>query len=257
MINPMTAEEQDIRLFDRSMPTAMWRQIKALLREEIGQLAPGDRLATEAELCRRFDVSRITVRQALDSLVGDGLLVRTAGRGTFVADPLAAEALELDTPLIGPQLYDAPGITLSVTSREVLYADARLQHWFGVGADALVHKIRRVARQRRAPFAYEVHHVPERYAPGLTERRLVEHDLAKVLEDRYGLAASRVEHQVQAAAADHWRATWLGVPAGAPVLLVQQRRLLADGALYHHTRTFYRHDAYQLHFATRSEANDR
>ena len=241
---------------NRSVPTAMWRQIKSLLREHVRTLAPGDRVATEAELCRRFGVSRITVRQAMDSLVSEGILVRTAGRGTFVADPVRADSLELYTPLIGPHLYDAHGISVVVTSRELLYADARLQRWFDVGPDALVHKVRRVARQRRAPVAYEVHHVLDRYAPGLTDGSLVERDLAALLRERYDLAQARVEYQVQAAAADHWRATWLRVPVGAPVLLVQERRLLADGALYHHARTFYRHDAYQLHFASRSEEVD-
>lgn len=232
---------------------AIWRQLKTLLRDRINTMRPGEQLPTEVQLCDEFGVSRITVRQALDSLVGDGLLVRTAGRGTFVAEPVSAETVELTTPLIGPGLYAGPGVTLTVTSREVVPADGRLRGWFNVPAGELVHKIRRVASQRRAPFVYEVHHVPDRRAPGLTDLRLTEPDLGAVLRTRYGITETRVEYQVQAAAADHWRASWLRVPVGAPMLLVQQRHFDDEGALFHHTRAFYRHDAYQLHFSGRGD----
>ncbi len=54
-----------------------------------GVYSVGDMIPSEAELCRIFDVSRITVRQALASLVNDGLLVKQPGRGTFVSSSKA------------------------------------------------------------------------------------------------------------------------------------------------------------------------
>ena len=54
-----------------------------------GVYSVGDMIPSEAELCRIFDVSRITVRQALASLVNDGLLIKQPGRGTFVSSSQA------------------------------------------------------------------------------------------------------------------------------------------------------------------------
>src|SRR5207249_5112032 len=78
------------RRLDRSGPPA-YAQIEERLAEAItgGDLGAGDRLPPERLLAERFGVSRMTLRQALDSLEHQGLLVRTRGRkgGTFVAEP--------------------------------------------------------------------------------------------------------------------------------------------------------------------------
>jgi multiple sugar transport system substrate-binding protein len=74
-------------LIDRNVPIPAYYQLKKLIKEQIqeGTLQPGERIPTEAELCAHYDLSRTPVRQALQELVFEGLLVRTAGRGTFVA----------------------------------------------------------------------------------------------------------------------------------------------------------------------------
>ncbi len=65
---------------------APYQQIRDILRKEIlDRMTVGDRLPPERELAGRFGANRATVSRALASLVSEGLLVRRAARGTFVA----------------------------------------------------------------------------------------------------------------------------------------------------------------------------
>lgn len=68
----------------RQVP-ARYQEIAAYLRELIADAQPGDRLPSEAELCERFDVSRMTARHAIQILEREHLVHRTRGKGTFVA----------------------------------------------------------------------------------------------------------------------------------------------------------------------------
>ncbi|HEY6710236.1 MAG TPA: GntR family transcriptional regulator, partial [Actinomycetota bacterium] len=61
-----------------------YREIEGYLRTLVEAARPGDPLPSEAELCERFSVSRMTVRQALAELTNDGLVERRRGQGTFV-----------------------------------------------------------------------------------------------------------------------------------------------------------------------------
>src|ERR671929_2379536 len=63
-----------------------YRQIAADLREAIrrGELAPGDKLPSETELIDHYHVARMTVRQAVAELRGEGLVIPEHGRGVFV-----------------------------------------------------------------------------------------------------------------------------------------------------------------------------
>ena len=62
-------------------------QVREYVRSLVAGNAPGSPAPSERELVHRFGVARMTVRQALDALVVEGLLERIPGRGTFVARP--------------------------------------------------------------------------------------------------------------------------------------------------------------------------
>ena len=66
----------------------LYEHVKQDILDKIssGEYRPHQQILSERELCRHYSVSRTTVRKAIDELVADGVLIRSSGRGTFVAD---------------------------------------------------------------------------------------------------------------------------------------------------------------------------
>jgi GntR family transcriptional regulator len=74
-------------VLDSSLDRPLYRQLTDRLRQEVARRRPGERIASEPELAHDLGISRFTVAKAIGALVGEGLLVRRQGKGTFVAAP--------------------------------------------------------------------------------------------------------------------------------------------------------------------------
>ena len=74
---------------DKNSPIPYHYQLTEIIRKWISQdkLRQGDKLPSEREFCEAFNVSRVTVRKAIDALVAEGLVQTTKGIGTFVSSP--------------------------------------------------------------------------------------------------------------------------------------------------------------------------
>ena len=74
----------------------LYSQLVNIIKRNItaGTLVPGDLIPSESELCKTFDISRSTVRQAVSMLEDEGLVIRKQGRGTYVAEPKMSRKTE-------------------------------------------------------------------------------------------------------------------------------------------------------------------
>lgn len=72
---------------DNTIAVPLYEQLVSTLRERVDTqvFGFGEKIPSEAELCEKYEVSRITVRRAIDELVEEGYLERKQGKGTFVA----------------------------------------------------------------------------------------------------------------------------------------------------------------------------
>lgn len=231
---------------DPDSPVPKYLQLREILLDLVEGDAPavGTAIPSERELCHRFGLSRMTVRQAVDHLIAEGRLRRVPGKGTFVARPKIEMTLRLTS---FSEEMRARGMKPGARDldRRVIKAGAHLARQLGLRPGDEVHLIERLRTADGEPMCVERAHIPVSLAPGLHTHDLTDRSLYALLEARYGLALDAGELTVDGGVADPDDADLLKLPHGGAVLLLR-RRSFAGGVCAELGISTYRADRYQL-----------
>jgi GntR family transcriptional regulator len=201
-------------------------QVREYVRALVSGGAPGTPAPSERELVQHFGVARMTVRQAMDALVVEGLLERIPGRGTFVARPRRVASrvtgfgeemsrrgmLAESQTLLARREQAGPGVARALNLSE---------------GDAVIHW-RRLRRADAVPMCIEDAYLNEVLIPGAR-----------------GLRPTWAEDSITADAASDEEAALLEVAPRTPVLR-HSRRALAGDKVVEVSRTVYRSDRFTL-----------
>lgn len=234
----------DIAL-DRSSPVPLYHQVASALERAIrdGVLAPETKLENEIALAKRFNLSRPTMRQAMDQLVRDGLVVRRRGVGTQVIGPPVKRNLKLSS--LYNDLQDE-GVTpqTKVLSMELVQADDTVQATLGLSAGTTVYHLRRLRLVDGRPLALMENWVPLTVAE-LTEDSLKRDGLYNQLR-RAGIDFRMAHQTVGATVADAEQAELLKTQPGAALVHMERTALDSRGRAVEYGRHVYRADRYSF-----------
>lgn len=219
--------------------------IREYVRGLVSDRAPGTPAPSERDLVDRFGVARMTVRQALDALVGEGVLERHPGRGTFVAGPrrtpTGVRGLTDDLARRGVAVETRTLAAETVPAGEAMAGAFRVRP-----EDLLVRWVRlRVGDGRPVCLS-------ETYLPAVIAGDLLEHLPASLYDElaTRGHRPTWAEDAVSAGIATEDEALLLEIPAGAPVLRLT-RRALSGETVVELSRSVLRGDEYTLHLQLR------
>ncbi|MGR6923691.1 GntR family transcriptional regulator [[Actinomadura] parvosata] len=231
---------------DPDSPVPKYFQLREILLDLIDsdEFGIGAAIPSERELCQRFGLSRMTVRQAVDHLVSEGRLHRVPGKGTFVARPKIELALQLTSFTDDMRARGMiPGSR--DLDRRIVRASAHLAKELGIPPGEEVHFIERLRTADGEPLSIERAHIPVKLAPDLSDHDLSDRSLYELLERRYGLVMDAGELTIDGGIADPSDADLLKLPRGGAVLLLQ-RRSFSGGVCAELGVSTYRADRYQL-----------
>ncbi|WP_239460002.1 GntR family transcriptional regulator [Nocardioides daejeonensis] len=226
--------------------------VREYVRELIMDAEPGAPAPSERELVQRFGVARMTVRQAIDALVAEGLLQRIPGKGTFVTQPRSrVGALVGFSEEMRARGWLPESQTLLARIERAGPGIARVLNL--TEGDPVIHW-KRLRRADGTPICVEDAYLAEVLLPGFLQGGTPT-SLYEALRSR-GLRPTWAEDSIQADLASREEADLLDVSAGSAVLRVARRATCGD-KIVEVSRSTYRADRYTLWVQFATEQRDR
>ena len=224
----------------------LYLQLKRWIEEAVreGAVKAGDALPSERDLAAKADVSRVTVRKAVQHLVHDGVLVQRHGSGTFVAPQ--AQRVEQSLSQLTSFTEDMARRGMAVRAiwleRGLYFPSPEETVTLGLSGGDRVARIARLRRSGNTPLAIERAALSSTILP---DPEAVESSLYAHLERR-GNRPVRAIQRIRAANLGEEDAKLLDVPAGAASLNIERTSYLASGRAIEFTRSIYRGDTYDF-----------
>ena len=227
----------------------LYQQLYQLLRNKIlgEHWHPDEMLPSEAELMEQYQVSRATVRQALDELASDGLIYRKQGRGTFVSPPAVEQGLVRivsftedmqQRGLVPRTKLISAGL---VPATEVLARDLQIE----VGEPLA--RIERLRLADNEPMSVEVSFLVHQYCPGILTQDYTTYSLRRMLEENYSIRITSAQQSIQAISATEELAELLTVEQDAALLFIERLSFSEFDVPVEYLRLYHRGDRYTLH----------
>ncbi|MEU4497127.1 GntR family transcriptional regulator [Streptomyces sp. NBC_00210] len=232
---------------DRTSPVPLYFQLSQQLEAAIerGTLTPGSLLGNEIELAGRLGLSRPTVRQAIQSLVDKGLLVRRRGVGTQVVHSQVKRPLELSSLYDDLEAAGQRPATI-VLRNAVEQASAEVAAALGVAEGSNVQLIERLRYAHGEPMALLRNHLPAGLFDCDTER-LEATGLYRMMRAA-GITLHSARQSVGARAATATEAEQLTEATGAPVLTMERTTFDDTGRAVEFGSHIYRASRYAFEF---------
>jgi GntR family transcriptional regulator len=207
------------------MPAStLYAEIEEAIAAEIarGEYRPGDQLPTEDALLQRFQVSRITVRRAIQNLTSRGLLEIRRGLGTFVLSPRIDAELTKLTGFVEDMNAAGRKATARVINQGAVAASARVAERLQLAKGTKVMQIKRVRLAGGTPLSYDETYLPLPLGKLIVRNDLRLHPIFTLLEEEYGVPLVEADYELEAVIASKAVADVLQVRVGSPIFQIER-----------------------------------
>lgn len=225
-------------IIERESPIPIYHQIASdlLTRISLGEWKVGEKLPSEAEMRSEYDVSAITLRQALKQLEDSHLIVRHQGRGSFLCDTPKPFIEDLSLPGT-----NTPGISPNTSKLIELRQEKKLsfalRQAFDVDESGPFIFLRRIFLRQNKILGLNDVWFPEAYVPGLLEEGLIQGSIGTTLQQRYGYQIADIENYIETAKLNAMESSLLEASYDAPALRILSAHRAQNGRIVEYSVT--------------------
>ncbi len=204
---------------------------------------PGAQIPGEEELCLTYQISRTVVRQALQELEREGIIVRRKGKGTFIAEPKIVEGLvEKLTGFYNDMVERGLNPQTKVLHQRIIPADEKIAGYLEIPVGTQVVDIRRLRMVDNVPIQLVTTYIPLTLCPKLADVDLTNRSLYEFLEKECGLFIARGRRYIEAVSASAEEAHLLQVAKGDPMIMLDSISFLESGTPVEYYHALHRGD---------------
>lgn len=230
----------------RGDPRALHEQLSARLRTEfLANHQPGEQLPTEEVICQTYNLSRVTVRRAIQTLVDQGLLIRRQGKGTFIAPPRPHITYEIDR--LGPFMDAFAGSGEQVTAHLVDFywgTEKQVPECFAPADSVLLYE--RLYETGGTPHGILQIAIPPHLGERISKADTECIGVYQILRERLGIEPHRASFNISSALPDQVLAGRLGVSPTTPLLALERVSYDARGTALERTMHYLLPEVYKL-----------
>lgn len=180
-------------MLDQNISTPLYEQLKTAIKNDIvsGIYKSGDRMPSEMELEKQYQVSRITVRRAIKELCDEEILIRRQGKGTFVLG--SERCVRLNGPTGGfHDLMEQQGkkIDVSILEKEIIKVKPAYARDLQIEPDDDVVFMKRIMYADDIPVMIDMAYLPLKRFPGIFEKLSGNVALFRLMKQDYGIDLS-------------------------------------------------------------------
>ncbi|MDY5350148.1 MAG: GntR family transcriptional regulator [Candidatus Ventricola sp.] len=231
---------------DKESAVPLYEQLKLSLSKKIEEhvLQEGERLPSEAELCAEFDVSRITVRRAVDELVEEGVLERRQGKGTFVASSrMSVQMMPMNEVVQGFYTRDTGRKQTHVISKKEYVANQHEREALALQEGDAVYVFTRQMMVDGNICMLDRSTFPAGRFPGLFDRVTDNMSTYRLLEQEYGVVMYCVHKEISHTYASAEQAKWLDCAVGTPLFRMYKVVRDPQGVPIHMSSSYMKADS--------------
>jgi GntR family transcriptional regulator len=242
------------RTLNKNIPIPLYYQLKEILLEYVEQAETGSSFPTELELCEQFDISRPTVRQAINELVVEGYLQRIKGKGTFIAEPRIKQDFLIVLKSFTEEMQEKGLIPKTkVLGVEKELCDEKVSKALNISVGSEVIHLKRLRFANNIPIVLVVTFLPPEKLPDILSRDFENESLYRIIEQDYGYTIDRATRTLEAWVAGEDEAELLEIKEGDPIQFIETIAYLTDGTPIEYSLAQYRGDKSEFTFELKKQ----
>jgi GntR family transcriptional regulator len=223
-----------------------YQEIADDIRKKIlaGKYLSGEQLPLEKEMCSHYDVSRITIKKAVDELVKLGLVIKRRGSGTFVKsiDDEDVKDLSMARQFTGfTETNKGKKIRTEIIKFDIVHPDKEIAGKLQLAVDDFVYDIVRVRFADEMPIVIEYTKMPINLIPGIKQDVLLK-SIYFYIQHQLKLKIQSAHRSIRAISPNELEIEHLKVAATFPLLEVEQIAFLDDGRAFEYSISHHRSD---------------